>query len=221
MSMIGQQLGQHLTQLSTHTPQSPSQEMDEEGRQDTDKHIADMWRTINHLDRQGTSVFFAPLILSHDSFAHTVENVFALSFLVRDGRVRYKKTPQGLQVVPVGKGQGAGTCTAHLERRQFIMTITFGEWESMCKAVPRDKCLSQGRPVPAQTGPCRPLAASNRPLAAAPGPVVKQEGGGMGPVVKQEGGGVRSGKRGKRRSPMVGSKENMAPTGKRMARGGG
>ncbi len=202
-----------MAQSVTPTVHNSNKVVDEEGRQDTDKHVTAMWTLINHLTRRNTPIYFAPLVLSHDSFAHTIENVFALSFLVRDGRVRYKRAPQGLQVVPVSRGEGAATCTAHLQRRQFVMTITFDDWERMRAAVPRDACWTSSRAGGASVGGASVGGAGGNPLTVV-NCTVKQEGGSS----VQKGGRSSTRKGSARRARgEQGSKENAPPT-KRAAR---
>lgn len=50
---------------------------------DTETNVATMWTV---LQRQPAPVPFAELVCSHTSFAHTVENIFALSCLVQGVR---------------------------------------------------------------------------------------------------------------------------------------
>lgn len=175
--------------------------MEEEERQDTDRHIEALWRAVNHNDRDGRPVYIVPLVLCHDSFSQTIENMFALSFLVRDGRVRFAKTPAGLQVIPVSRQQ-RGEGTAHLERRQAIMTVSVSDWKNMKKTVPASACLLPNR--------CSGAAADDGVAAA----VARRAGGTATPHAGTRAGAavVSSGKRGassKRTRTVLGSTENV------------
>jgi hypothetical protein len=83
--------------------------------QETDRSVLVMW---DCLQRAGGAARFVPLVLNHDSFAQTVENIFTLSFLVRGSDASGGRTaspaaqaqpPGG---VPAARG-GAGGCSSN------------------------------------------------------------------------------------------------------------
>lgn len=66
-----------------------------EERTETDKHMITMFNIL----RINKFVKLENLILNRNSFAQTVENLFALSFLVRDGRAEIKVNEAGWLIV--------------------------------------------------------------------------------------------------------------------------
>ncbi|KAL6782566.1 hypothetical protein ACKKBG_A07300 [Auxenochlorella protothecoides x Auxenochlorella symbiontica] len=135
---------------------------DSEARE-TDQQMTDMWTLLKSSSGR---VPLIELVLNHDSFAETVENLFTLSFLVRDRRVSLEKDErQGIMVIPcLGRGSRPGDAS---ERVQFVMDYSMAQWEQWKQVVPASACLSRTRAYQ------RPCSGAERPqggtgLASAP-----------------------------------------------------
>ncbi|KAL6523458.1 hypothetical protein OROGR_017061 [Orobanche gracilis] len=77
------------------------------------------------------------LILNRNSFAQTVENLFALSFLVKDGRVRIDVDESGSQVVVPTNGPSAEEMKSGVvKNHQFVFRFDFNDWKLMKTMVP-------------------------------------------------------------------------------------
>ena len=76
----------------------PVQQVDYTGadeKTDTDKNMAMMFEIL----RRKRQVKLESLILNRSSFAQTVENLFSLSFLVKDGRAEIVLDESGSHIV--------------------------------------------------------------------------------------------------------------------------
>jgi len=112
---------------------------------ETDKNMEHMWTILGRQNRGCCPMI--ELCLNHDSFAQTVENIFTLSFLVRDGRVSLQDSEQGIIVTKLSN-QNKSTQDeneANKERVQFVMSLSMGDWMEWKQIVPPEKTLMPHR----------------------------------------------------------------------------
>lgn len=122
---------------------------------ETDKNMEQMWKILG--EQPQSKAFMVELCLNHDSFSQTVENIFSLSFLVRDGKVCLKKHPEGIVVTKVSQPKHKDGQKNSKERLQFVMSLSMREWNEWRKRVSRENTLM-------------PLRVEGDAAAAAPGP---------------------------------------------------
>lgn len=115
----------------------------EEAGKETDRNMIQMWKILGE-QPQGKA-FMIELCINHDSFSQTIENIFTLSFLVRDGRVSLTTSPEGIVVSKVSPGGGSQQEQQPKERVQFVMALSMEEWESWKGLVERRNALMPTR----------------------------------------------------------------------------
>ncbi|MCO5564325.1 hypothetical protein L7F22_017985 [Adiantum nelumboides] len=115
---------------------------DEEGEKQsqTDKFIRTMFNILRRCGERGCEL--EQLVLSRDSFSQTVENIFSLSFLVKDGRaqiniqdgkqfVAFKYAPTAAE--RAGRPQGGEE--QQIINSQFVFRFDFKDWILMKEMV--------------------------------------------------------------------------------------
>ncbi|KXZ45502.1 hypothetical protein GPECTOR_54g244 [Gonium pectorale] len=113
----------------------------EENKQDTDRNMEIMWEIIQA--QKEPLVRFIELVLNPNCFSQTVENMFTLSFLVRDNRVQVLSTEKGLCIraldpkKPENSGKGQQT--------QFVVALHTDDWHKMRQKVAPERCLMPHR----------------------------------------------------------------------------
>ncbi|KVI03509.1 Non-structural maintenance of chromosome element 4 [Cynara cardunculus var. scolymus] len=104
-----------------------------EEKTDTDKNMATMFNVL----RKNKTVKLESLVLNRSSFAQTVENLFALSFLAKDGRAEIKNAPAANAVA-----------SKEVSYSHFIFRFDFRDWKLMLDSVaPGDELMPNRNPA--------------------------------------------------------------------------
>ncbi|KAK4404938.1 Non-structural maintenance of chromosomes element 4A [Sesamum angolense] len=117
------------------TENARPEELDEAANQektDTDKNMATMFDIL----RRNRKVKLENLILNRKSFAQTVENLFALSFLIKDGRAEISVDESGCHLVSPRNAPSANAIlSGEATYSHFIFRFDFSDWKLMLTSV--------------------------------------------------------------------------------------
>ncbi|KAI3436577.1 hypothetical protein D9Q98_005993 [Chlorella vulgaris] len=98
-------------------------------KQETDRNMEEMWGVLKA--QQGGRACLLDLVMNRASFAQTVENLFSLSFLVRDNKVALEEDEEeGIVVVQRGAAKpDVKERGGEAEKNQFVIPVDMETWE--------------------------------------------------------------------------------------------
>ncbi|KAH0705724.1 hypothetical protein KY285_010261 [Solanum tuberosum] len=115
-----------------------------EEKTDTDSNISTMFQIL----RKKKRVKLENLITNRKSFAQSIENLFVLSFLVKDGRVVINVDENGSHFLSPRNGPDANLVkSGEVKYSHFVFRLDFADWELMKNAVPEGEELMPSRDI--------------------------------------------------------------------------
>ncbi|XP_062112219.1 non-structural maintenance of chromosomes element 4 homolog A [Humulus lupulus] len=121
----------HVRPTESSRPEELDDSLSKE-KTDTDKNMAIMFNIL----RKHRKVGLENLILNRNSFAQTVENLFALSFLVKDGRAEIKVDEKGCHFVSPRNAPAANAvASGEVAYSHFVFRFDFKDWKLMSNYV--------------------------------------------------------------------------------------
>ncbi|KAB2037918.1 hypothetical protein ES319_D03G108700v1 [Gossypium barbadense] len=101
-----------------------------EEKTDTDRNMAVMFEIL----RRKRQVKLESFILNRSSFAQTVENLFSLSFLVKDGRVEIVVHGSGSHIVsPKNAPAASSIASGEAAYSHFVFRFDFKDWKDLLR----------------------------------------------------------------------------------------
>ncbi|KAL2323821.1 hypothetical protein Fmac_022879 [Flemingia macrophylla] len=165
--------GVRRTRDSGPTTTTRPQQLDEavaQEKTDTDRNMAIMFDILRKTKR----VRLENLILNKKSFAQTVENIFALSFLVKDGRAEISLDENRSHYVSPKNAPGANLVSSkEVSYTHFVFRYDYKDWKMMKDLVSDGEELMPNRIQCSTVVGSQEMGGENSQLALAATPIRK------------------------------------------------
>jgi len=144
-------------------PDAVTGDVHESDKQETDLIMQSMHDVLQERQGAGLTTRYLDLVMNRRSFAQFVENVFALSFLIKDTIVGVRPSEDGWLVELVERAARRREKEGAAEARQLCLSYNMGDWEELARHCREE--LMPHRDAPGDgggAGPSRPPAKRRR-----------------------------------------------------------